>query len=207
MHTRGVRMSDLQVFRASIVLVLVLNLTISGYHRSRARMTETIARSAESLPLRLSRVVFALPGLLLMLAFVIHPPSVAWSALTVPAWIRWCGVVVGLTVAPLNVWVLRSLGTNVSETVLTKDSHELVMAGPYRWVRHPLYTSGFLMLGRLTLIAANWLMVVLTLGGVVLFSLVIIPFEEAELIKKFGGRYEDYRRDAGRLLPRLRPAP
>ena len=197
---------DPQIFRWLLVLVLVLNLTISGYHRSRARSVETIPRSAESLPLRLLRVAFALPALLLMLAFVIHPPSIAWSALAVPVWSRWFGVVLSLAVAPLNLWVLRSLGTNVSETILTKERHELVQAGPYRWVRHPLYTSGLLMFGAVSLLAANWLMAALTLGAIVLFSVVIIPREEAKLVAKFGDRYEGYRKQSGRLLPRFLPA-
>ena len=196
---------DPQIFRWLFLLVLVLNVTISGYYRRRARSEETIPRSAESLPLRLSRVVFTLPALLLMLAFVLHPPWIAWSSLAVPAWSRQLGVLVGLAVVPLNVWVLRSLGKNVSETVLTKGSHELVTAGPYRRVRHPLYTSGLLMLGALSLIAANWLLAALTLGGIVLFSTIIIPREEAELVKKFGDRYETYKRDTWRFRPRFRP--
>lgn len=195
--------ADPQIFRWMLVLVLGLNLTISGYHRARARTEEMIPRSAEPLPIRLARVGFALPGLLLMLAFVLDPSSVAWSSLALPAWMRWFGVMAGLAVAPLNLWVLRSLGKNVSETVLTKESHELVQAGPYRWVRHPLYTSGLVMLGAVSLLAANWLMAALTLGAVALFSTVIIPLEEAELMARFGDRYEGYMKRSGRLLPRF----
>ena len=197
---------DPQIFRWLVLLVLLLNGTISGYHRRRARSEETIPRAAESLALRLSRVLVSLPGLLLVLAFLIHPPWIAWASLTVPAWSRWIGVLAGLAVAPLNVWMLRNLGKNISETVLTKQSHELVTTGPYRWLRHPLYSFGLLMLGALSLVAANWLMAVLTLAAGVYFSLVIIPREEAELVKRFGNRYEDYRRHSGRLLPRFRPA-
>jgi protein-S-isoprenylcysteine O-methyltransferase Ste14 len=43
---------------------------------------------------------------------------------------------------PAALWVFSALGRNVSETVLTKGDHELVTAGPYRWIRHPLYTTG-----------------------------------------------------------------
>ena len=114
---------DPQIFRWLLLLVLLLNGTFSGYYRRRARSEETIPRSAESLPLRLSRVFLALPALLLILAFLIHPPWIAWSSLALPAWTRWIGVLVGLGVAPLNVWMLRSLGKNVSDTVLTKERH------------------------------------------------------------------------------------
>ena len=59
-------------------------------------------------------------------------------------------------------------------------------------MRHPLYTSSFILLGGLGLVAANWLMAVLTVGAVALFSVVIIPRQEDELVKKFGDRYRDY---------------
>ena len=191
------------IFRAMLGLLLALNLGISGYHRGRARSEETIPRSAETQSVRLARVAFALPGMLLVLAYIFYPPLVAWSSLPVPLWSRWFGVLVGLVAAPLNIWVLSSLGKNVSETVLTKTNHELVTGGPYRWVRHPLYTFNFIMLGGLSLVAANWLMAMLVVGGVVLFSVIIIPLEEVELAKKFGGRYRDYQTRTGCLLPRM----
>ena len=75
---------DPQFFR----WLLVLNLTISGYHRTRARSEETIPRSAKSLPIRLLRVALALPALMLMPAFVIHPPWTDWSSLAIPVWSR-----------------------------------------------------------------------------------------------------------------------
>ncbi|MEE2790184.1 MAG: isoprenylcysteine carboxylmethyltransferase family protein, partial [Acidobacteriota bacterium] len=179
-----------------------LNLGISGYYRWRARSEEMIPRSAETGPLKLTRATFAIPGMLLLLTYVIYPPLVAWSSLAVPLWARWLGVLVGSSATPLNLWVLSSLGKNVSETVLTKTNHKLITGGPYRWVRHPLYASSFTLLSGLSLVAANWLMAVLTVGAVALFSVVIIPLEENELLKKFGDRYRDYQRTTGCLLPR-----
>jgi protein-S-isoprenylcysteine O-methyltransferase Ste14 len=106
---------------------------------------------------------------------------------------------------PLLVWLFRSLGRNISETVLTKADHRLVTHGPYRWVRHPLYsvaTVAFLALG---LIAANAFIIALGLvifGGLALF---VVPREEAELAAKFGPDYEAYRGRTGGLFPRLAP--
>ena len=194
--------SDPHVFRWLFLLLLSLNLGISGYYRWRARSEEMIPRSAETGPLKLTRATFAIPGMLLLLTYVIYPPLVAWYSLAVPLWARWLGVLVGLSATPLNLWVLNSLGKNVSETVLTKSNHKLITGGPYRWVRHPLYASSFTLLGGLSLVAANWLMAVLAVGAVALFSVVIIPLEENELLKKFGDRYRDYQRTTGRLLPR-----
>ena len=105
---------DPQLFRWLLLLVLLLNGSITAYHRHQARSEEMIPRSAESLPLRMSRVFFSVPGMLLILAYLIHPPWISWSSVTLPAWSRWIGVGLGLAVAPLNVWMLRSLGKNIS---------------------------------------------------------------------------------------------
>ncbi len=67
---------DPQIFRWLLVLVLDLNLTISGYHWSRARSDETISHSAESLSLRLLRVALALLtlGLSIFVVFEVETP-------------------------------------------------------------------------------------------------------------------------------------
>lgn len=99
--------------------------------------------------------------------------------------------------------MVSSLGRNISETVLTKEDHELVTKGPYRWVRHPLYTAGTLLLIGAALTAANALLGALTALAAVLIRLVVVPHEEARLIETFGDAYRDYRRRTGTLLPRL----
>ena len=194
---------DPQIFRWLLLLVLVLNGSITAHYRRRARSEETIPRSAESLPLRLSRVLFSVPGLLLILAFLIHPPWIAWSSVTLPAWSRWTGVFLGLAVAPLNVWMLRSLGKNISETVLTKREHELVTDGPYRWVRHPLYSVSILLFLSLGIMASNWWMMLSAMIALLFVVAFVIPPEEAALEAKFGRAYEEYRNRIGKLAPRI----
>lgn len=83
-------------------------------------------------------------------------------------------------------------------------AHELVVHGPYHWVRHPMYTSGLLASGAALLLSANWL-----LGGCWLvmhgwqFAL-RIPLEEKLMAEQFGDAYRQYARATGRLIPRLR---
>jgi protein-S-isoprenylcysteine O-methyltransferase Ste14 len=105
---------------------------------------------------------------------------------------------------PLVVWVMKSIGPNISETVLTKREHILVTHGPYRWVRHPLYVTGLLLLISATLIASNWLIGTLTVVAAIAIRYIVIPTEEAALLEKFGDHYREYMMHAGRLLPNLR---
>ncbi|WP_281041231.1 isoprenylcysteine carboxylmethyltransferase family protein, partial [Mesorhizobium sp. M8A.F.Ca.ET.218.01.1.1] len=44
----------------------------------------------------------------------------------------------------LLVWARQTLGRNWSQTVSAKQDHELVTSGPYRLLRHPMYTGGLL---------------------------------------------------------------
>jgi protein-S-isoprenylcysteine O-methyltransferase Ste14 len=138
-----------------------------------------------------------------MVAYIINPRWMAWSALPLPTAVRWGGVVVGLATLPLIYWVLRSIGRNISETVLTKTDHRLVTHGPYRWVRHPLYTVATMAFVALGLIAANAFILALGLLIFVGMAVLIVPREEAELSAKFGPAYEAYRRRTGGLFPRF----
>ena len=196
-------MQEPQIYRWLFLLLLVSNISISGFYRQRARADETIERSRESTPIKLARVVFALPGFVAMLTYVLNPAWMAWSSYPLPNAGRWLGFALGVALIPLNLWLFRSIGSNVSETILTKERHELVTSGPYNWVRHPLYTVGLLLFLSMSLVAANWFLAALTLGALLLFSLVIIPREEDNLIAKFGDDYRSYRERTGRLIPRL----
>jgi protein-S-isoprenylcysteine O-methyltransferase Ste14 len=128
----------------------------------------------------------------------------AWSTVDLPAWLRWAGVIVGLAMLPVLYWVLRSIGDNISETILTKESHGLVTHGPYRWIRHPLYSVASIAFLALGLISANAFILVsgvVILAGIALF---VVPKEDAQLEAKFGDPYREYRRKTGSLLPRLK---
>lgn len=195
-------MGDELPYRLAVAAILAVNLAISGRFRRRARDVETIERRAEGLPLILGRLALVVPGLLLLGTYLVAPDRLAWARLDLPTWLRVGGGLLGLATVPMNVWILASIGANISETVLTKESHRLVDHGPYARVRHPLYTSGLAMLLALSLLAANWAMLALTTVAGIVIAAVVVPREERELERRFGGAYADYRRQTGAFLPR-----
>ncbi|HET9951907.1 MAG TPA: isoprenylcysteine carboxylmethyltransferase family protein, partial [Candidatus Eisenbacteria bacterium] len=99
--------------------------------------------------------------------------------------------------------ILRTLGRNVSETVLVKEGQTLVTTGPYRIVRHPLYTAGLALLMSLGIVAANGFILFASLLAALAIRMGVIPREEAALAERFGAPYESYRARTGCLLPRL----
>jgi protein-S-isoprenylcysteine O-methyltransferase Ste14 len=103
---------------------------------------------------------------------------------------------------PLTVWSRARLGRYWSGVVALKHDHRLIQSGPYRLVRHPLYSG--LILG-----AIGWALCVTT-WSCLLGALVLITCferrahkEDALLASEFGAEFEAYRQRTGRLMPRL----
>ncbi len=105
-----------QVFRWLFVAVLAAAFGLSAFYRHRARkIGGTIARRREGAPAMAARAVIALPLFGSFLVYAIAPRWMAWSALPLPAWARWLGAGLGIACIPLLAWVLRSIGSNISE--------------------------------------------------------------------------------------------
>jgi protein-S-isoprenylcysteine O-methyltransferase Ste14 len=195
------------MFRWFALAILAGAIGISGFHRRRARARSgTIPRSSETPLLIAGRLLVALPLFGGSIAYIMNPAWMEWSAFEAPAWVRWVGVALGLGAVPAVHWLLTALGSNVSETVLIKERHELVTnAGPYRWIRHPLYATGIGLFIAVGLMAANWFILALALIALILIRTVVVPREEEALVKRFGVAYEEYRRRTGAMLPRVWP--
>jgi protein-S-isoprenylcysteine O-methyltransferase Ste14 len=99
-------------------------------------------------------------------------------------------------------WLFSSIGTGITPVSATRKEHQLSTRGPYRWVRHPLYTVGSTFIISFGMMADNWFIALL---GVLAFIGMAIrtPKEEASLIEKFGDEYREYMKRTGRFLPKL----
>lgn len=195
---------DESLFRWTAAAVPVIAIAMSGVLRYRAHQRlPGIPRSAEPRSLRWQRAATALPPMAAFLAYVVWPPSMAWAELPLPAPLRWAGAALAAAGMAMVPWVLGSLGKNVSETVLTRDGQTLVTHGPYRWVRHPLYSVGLLMATGLGLLIANGFMLAAIAVLAAFFRWRVIPLEERELAARFGDEHAAWVRRTGALLPRL----
>ena len=98
--------------------------------------------------------------------------------------------------------MFRTLSRNLTDTVVTRKEHALVTTGPYRWIRHPFYSSAALVILGNSLVAANWFFFA---AGCLMFLLLVIRTrkEEQNLITRFGDDYRSYMQRTGRFVPRL----
>ena len=193
------------MFRWFALAILMGCLSISVNYRRRARREgETIPRRREKPLLLAGCAVVAVPLFGAILTYLVDPRWMVWASFAPPVWSRWVGVGLGVLTVPAAYWVFSSLGRNVSETVLTKEHHELVTHGVYHWIRHPLYTTAIALILAIGLMAANWFILLFALIALVSIRVVVVPVEEQALLTTFGDEYRDYMQRTGRLLPRRR---
>ncbi len=92
------------------------------------------------------------------------------------------------------------LGRNWSATVTLKENHELIVRGPYRLVRHPIYTG---ILAMLTATAIEQGHIAGMIGLVLVFASFWIKSgdEEEVMLKQFHKQYSDYKERVKRIIP------
>ena len=193
-----------QTFRAVLIASLLLTLPIGVYHRLKSQSTrEKLDRRQEGLFILATLRPVGIALWLGLTAWIINPGWMRWSSVPLPTWLRWTGVGIIAIACGLLVWSLRCLGKNLTDTVVTRQQHTLVIHGPYRWVRHPFYDSAALLVVAISLTAANWFLFV---SGIVLLCLLILRtrMEEENLAARFGDSYRAYRERTGRFLPEFK---
>jgi len=77
----------------------------------------------------------------------------------------------------------------------------LVVRGPYKWVRHPMYLAVLLSIVGWGLLLDLTFILLAALVALPWFNFVVMPYEEKELVALFGRDYEDYMKRVHRLLP------
>jgi protein-S-isoprenylcysteine O-methyltransferase Ste14 len=138
----------------------------------------------------------------LMFGFDFNVPWLQFRIVSRSPTIGMAAVAVTLAGMLFAVWARISLGRNWSSVPTIKEEHQLIRSGPYRLVRHPIY-SGFLVAMFGTFLANG------RVSGAL--SVILLWFawtaksriEEEFMLRTFGSDYEDYRHTTGALFPRV----
>lgn len=116
--------------------------------------------------------------------------------------IGWAGVAVTAAGVAIAIWARWHLGTNWSGVVTLKEGHELIRSGPYRTIRHPIYTGIlFALLG--SAIAVGEVRGLLGLAIAWLSFYIKARREESFLTQEFGPSFAEHTRRTGMFLPRF----
>jgi protein-S-isoprenylcysteine O-methyltransferase Ste14 len=151
---------------------------------------------------RLEHVIPLVIGFLFL-----YNPNFAWKFLgdrIIPQndWVTILGLLLTAGGLIFAVWARIALGANWSGTVTIKSGHDLIRRGPYKWIRHPIYTG----------ILISFLGTMLLLGEVRAFcgfALVLLALyrkakrEERFLSEEFGDSFAEHAKHTGMFLPRI----
>lgn len=194
--------ADDHVLRIILVAGFLILIPTAAYHRVKSHTGENLDRRQEGLFVLLTLRPIGVAGMIGLIAYMINPAWMAWSSIALPISLRWIGIGIGVIAGLLLTWTLRTLGRNLTDTVVTRKEHTLVTSGPYRWIRHPFYSSVTLAVLANSLAAANWF---LFLVGALFCILIAVRTrkEEENLLVRFGDEYRKYMDQTGRFLPKI----
>lgn len=187
------------IFAVNFTAMLVMRV----YYRVKATRSRARVDYREGWLNMAIRSVFGVLYIGGVLGYMFYPSYLDWAQFSLPSLARWIGASLSMVSLALLWWVQWALDVHFDTTLHVQTGHKLVTHGPYRWVRHPMYTSLFLMgLGYL-LLTANWMVGGLMLLSVAVLVWVRVPREEAMLIEQFNEEYLAYVERSGRFLPKL----
>ncbi len=191
-------------FRLIAGIIFGVGMGISMRYRRRSEMQgEKVSWKEEGWFIMVMLRVCGLGLWLSLFLYFVYPRAIGWAHLhQLPDPVRIAAMGVAVAMIPCLAWMFRSIGTNITQTVALRKDHELVTHGPYKWIRHPLYTFGSLNFIAHAVIAANWFIMMWAALGFVML-MVRLPIEEAKLIERFGEEYIVYKKRTGALLPKV----
>lgn len=184
---------DLHRYINAAWLVLVAVWFAGALTAKRATRTEGAAS-------RLAHMALLALAMALLFSGRWHAGPLTWRFVPESAGTAYAGLALTVAGVGFAIWARAVLGGNWSGTVTIKKDHTLVRRGPYRVVRHPIYTGclfGFLG----TAISFG------ELRGLAGTAIALLSFwlksrlEERFLTEQFGSQYEQYRREVRALMP------
>lgn len=157
-----------------------------------ARTESPLSRAAHLVPLAIAALLLWWPW---------RMNDFLFDALTqLAAWMFWAGAAITAAGLLFTVWARVHLGRNWSGVVTLKQDHELVTSGPYRLVRHPVYTGLLLAFAGTALARDEWRGLI----AVVIMLAALwrkLRLEEKWLTQQFGEIYTHYKQRVAALIP------
>jgi protein-S-isoprenylcysteine O-methyltransferase Ste14 len=143
-------------------------------------------------------------GILLVgLGFAVEWQGRFWEMSLAP-WQLALGIVFFILASVLSWTAVRALGSQWRIEAGLNPQHELVTSGPYRFIRHPIYTSLLCVIWAMGVMVAPPLLFVLSTVLAVVGTEIRVRVEDGLLALRFGKQFEDYRRSVAAYIPFIR---
>jgi protein-S-isoprenylcysteine O-methyltransferase Ste14 len=192
------------VFRTLFALAFVAMMAIRLTYQSRVVRDKRAVEIREGGFSLVAGSVAALTSLVFGAEYLLRPGLFSFAyLLPYPPWLRWLGALLlagGITLLGL---AHHHLGRSFHSLVVAKEDQVLVETGPYRWIRHPIYTAYLMNYLGGGLLAGNLILTVVPVTAYAILVAVRLRREERVLRETFGQAYVAYAERTGRLLPRV----
>jgi protein-S-isoprenylcysteine O-methyltransferase Ste14 len=113
----------------------------------------------------------------------------------------WIGMLAVLAGTVLRRLCFRALGASFTGEVRVRPEQQVVSDGPYRWVRHPSYTAGVLMIVGVAIALGSWIGALIALLCTIAGYAYRVDVEERALLATLGEPYRAYRARTKRFIP------
>ncbi len=138
-------------------------------------------------------------GVILVILLLLRVKALKGHAAISDPWLQGTGLAVFFLGLALAIWARVYLGRNWGMPMSQKADPELVTTGPYRSIRHPIYSGIILaMIGTTIAVSLYWLVAVVLLGGYFAYSAIA---EERFMAGRFPDSYPEYKRSTKMLIP------
>jgi methanethiol S-methyltransferase len=186
---------------AAAVAADVLLFTAFALHHSLLARDGVKAWLTQALPVRLLRSVYVWTASLLFAATMLYWQAIGHVAYRAPGWLALLLYAVQGAGLALIVSAARSIDSLELAGIHSTTTDRLVVRGPYRLVRHPLYLGWILLVWAAPLMTGDRLLFAVLSSA---YLLIAMPWEEASMVRTLGDDYERYRSIVRwRLVPRL----
>jgi protein-S-isoprenylcysteine O-methyltransferase Ste14 len=139
--------------------------------------------------------------IILVLLLLVRVKALKGHVATNDPWLQGIGLAIFLLGLALAIWARVYLGRNWGMPMSQKADPELVTTGPYRGIRHPIYTGIIVaMIGTTIAVSLYWLVAVILTGAYFIYSAFA---EERLMASTFPGSYPEYKRSTKMLIPFL----
>jgi len=114
------------------------------------------------------------------------------------------GLIIGITISiPCLAILLKGVRDAGSETLQPSKETDLY-GGIYNYIRHPQSLGEFLLFLTIAFMVNSWFLVLLMAIYTIVYVPIMIYYEEQDLIRRFGAKYQEYQKRTGALFPKLR---
>ncbi len=184
---------DEALFWVVFLAILVGLLWIEGF--GARRFGERMGESDRRKYLAGTLSVLFLPGIFVWIGYA--------RIGVLPDWLYFPGLALMIVGYVFTLWAFSILGRYFAPIARVRSDHVVIQKGPYRFIRHPMYTGQVLFFIGFGMALQSWvaLLVILILTGILYTAR--IRSEEKLLVAKLGNEYVEYMKRTKRIIPFL----